>query len=182
MPAVGGHYRRTYSLSLDCIASARERPYPRPREPLTQRPLNQTTPQKSEALWEHIPSSPVMPPSSPAAESFRLLALPKNNRSKRSLEWACLNARVVHRSTISEEPEEDMDVPSLVMDTESADAGEETEIDEAVTPDISSHCLTVPCRSPSPMISKTTKAIRQDAPEEDMEAAIALLGFMGGRD
>lgn len=191
-PVINGHYRRTYdpitsrtNLSLDCIATARERPSPRPRDPLSNRSLKQTLPRKPDNLWEHIPSSPIMPPSSPATERIRLSALPGRSKSKRSLEWACLNARVGRRSrnTIQEEDEDDLDIPMLIRDTESADAeGEETEVDEAVTPDISSHSLSVPTDMPSPTASKTKKNANSNAPEEEMEAAIALLGFMGGRD
>jgi hypothetical protein len=44
-------------------------------------------------LWQHIPSSPQAPPSSPAAEKARFTALPTRARSLRSLEYACANAR-----------------------------------------------------------------------------------------
>lgn len=79
--------------------------------------------------------------------------------------------------------EEDMDVPPLIIDTASGDAeGDETEADEAITPDISAHFLNTSVDIPSPTVSGTRKEGKANAPEEEMEAAIALLGFMGGQD
>ena len=94
-----------------------------------------------------------------------------------------MKARAVRRSkdTIPEEADGDNDIPPLIMDTADAD-GEETEVDEAVTPDISSHSLVAPSDSTSPLLSKSSKATNPNAEQEEMEAAIALLGFMGGRD
>lgn len=53
-----------------------------------------TTPSRAnEDLWQLIPSSPLQPPSSPAAEKDRFLTLPEKAYSRRSLEYACANAR-----------------------------------------------------------------------------------------
>ena len=45
-------------------------------------------------LWEHIPSSPLLPPSSPSDDAARFAALPPSSKVLRSLEWACAKDRV----------------------------------------------------------------------------------------
>lgn len=177
-------------ISLDCVASAHERPsYTRPespvRSPLTPRRVNTSrryfSPEKPENIWDHIPSSPPVQPSSPTAESVRIAALPKRSKTLRSLEWACAKARAGR--IIEEEPEEDdWDVPMLVLDKESrhgrVDNGEETEAEEyeAITPDVSAVHLTPIQLSPGSLTNQKKSPL-----SGDMEAAMALLGFMGRR-
>lgn len=157
------------------------------RPPLTPRRNNtlryfSTPTTLSSNLWDHIPSSPPAPPSSPGADSIRLASLPKQSKRLRSLEWACAKARV---GKIQEELEdEESDIPMLVLDCEGKDTdtdvgGEETETEEyeAVTPDVSAVQLTTPQSSPGVLNHKMDDA----APSQDMEAAMALLGFMGPR-
>ncbi|KAH6916642.1 hypothetical protein BKA70DRAFT_1555289 [Coprinopsis sp. MPI-PUGE-AT-0042] len=47
-----------------------------------------------EHIWDHMPSSPLVPPS-PATSDYA--EYPKNSRSKRTLEWACAAARASER-------------------------------------------------------------------------------------
>lgn len=191
-PAGKKHLARSGSaISLDCVVSARERrTTPEPasprRPPLTPRrvnahrryqPPNQSPPRN---LWDHIPSSPPAMPSSPAADSMRLSALPRRTKSLRSLEWACAKARGSKQLHPDVLDEEDYDVPTLVLDGahRGADVDEEdTEPEEfeAITPDVSAAQL-VPLQSQSPLATKHQNDI---APPQDMEAAMALLGFMG---
>ncbi|KZT75041.1 hypothetical protein DAEQUDRAFT_807305 [Daedalea quercina L-15889] len=182
------------AISLECFARARERRSTLeitspPRPPLTPRRINSLRRHQSPNqlpppthLWDHIPSSPPLPPSSPGADSMRLSALPRRTRSLRSLEWACAKARgnkSLHPDVLDEE---DYDVPMLVLDGEARDAdmdGEDTETEEyeAITPDVSAMHLDTSLQSPTAMLGK--KRGDDAAPAQDMEAAMALLGFMG---
>ncbi|KAH9937270.1 uncharacterized protein B0H18DRAFT_969856 [Fomitopsis serialis] len=194
-PAHSGkrHLSRTGSaISLDCVVSSRERKStPEPevaspvRPPLTPRRVNALRRYASPNclppptnLWEHIPSSPPAPPSSPGVDGMRLSALPRRTKSLRSLEWACAKARgnkTPHPDVLDEE---DYDVPMLILDGEPRGAdgdGEETETEEyeAITPDVSAVQLQSP---PASLLNKRDDDV---APAQDMEAAMALLGFMG---
>ena len=111
---------------------------------------------------------------------MRLSALPRRTKSLRSLEWACAKARGNKKLHPDALDEEDYDVPMLMLDGahRGADVDEEdteTEEFEAITPDVSAAQL-VPLRSQSPLAAKHKIDI---APPQDMEAAMALLGFMG---
>lgn len=131
-------------------------------------------------LWDHIPSSPPAMPSSPGGDSMRLSALPRRTKSLRSLEWACAKARGSKKPHPDVLDEEDFDVPMLVLDGQhrGVDVEEEdteTEEFEAITPDASSAQL-------DPFQDQSSPAARHKndiAPPQDMEAAMALLGFMG---
>ncbi|CCM03122.1 uncharacterized protein FIBRA_05243 [Fibroporia radiculosa] len=175
------------TISLDCIASSREKPMvqsgaPPLRPPLTPRrpgrSKNAVSPtRESTNLWDHIPSSPPALPSSPGAESMRLAAIPERSRRLRSLEWACAKARAGRSS--HDNRVVDCDVPPLVLDgskdTDMYFEGDDTETEEyeAITPDVSSMQLTTLQASPGVLMAKKDDA----APPADMEAAMALLGF-----
>ncbi|KAH9836954.1 uncharacterized protein C8Q71DRAFT_907021 [Rhodofomes roseus] len=187
------HLTRSESaISLDCVVSARERrvtpePASPTRPPLTPRRINAirryASPSRAPPtnIWEHIPSSPPVAPSSPSADSVRFSALPRRTKSLRSLEWACAKARgnkIPHPDVLDEE---DCDVPMLVLDGEARGAGAdgddtETEEYEAITPDVSAVHLD---GLQSPTVSLPSKRDDDVAPAQDMEAAMALLGFMG---
>ena len=113
---------------------------------------------------------------------MRLSALPRRTKSLRSLEWACAKARGNKKLHPDALDEEDHDVPMLVLDGEhrGTDADEddtETEEFEAITPDVSAAQLApLQNQSESPLAVRYKDDI---APPQDMEAAIALLGFMG---
>ena len=111
---------------------------------------------------------------------MRLSALPRRTKSLRSLEWACAKARGSKQLHPDVLDEEDYDVPTLVLDGEhrGADMDEddtEPEEFEAITPDVSAAQLD-PLHNQSPLATKHQNDI---APPQDMEAAMALLGFMG---
>jgi len=137
--------RRSSSFSLDCIASARERKEGTKRNtrpPLTPK-RNPQVPNRSRSpdtggLWEYLPSSSPAPPSSPSAESAFLSALPQRSKTMRSLEWACAKERATRKHRVLES---DDDVPALELDAVEAmlegDCGEDTEVDEAITPNTS---------------------------------------------
>ncbi|KZT02426.1 uncharacterized protein LAESUDRAFT_815280 [Laetiporus sulphureus 93-53] len=188
----GNMSRQGSRLSLDCIVSSRERPTAPdipslPQPPLTPHRINlrmmrrPITPLKQpKKLWEYIPSSPPAPPSSPTADSQRLAALPKSSRTLRSLEWACAKARAEKK--VEGDADEDLDVPQLVLDGETRGGqhdGNDTEVEdhEAITPD-NSICEMVTYQSPFGALGEGTD---EKAPSVDMEAAMALLGFMGKR-
>lgn len=178
-------------ISLDSIASSRELPgnclggIPE-RPPLTPRRINMkkivVSPTKPMVnLWEHIPSSPPAPPSSPSADSLRFATLPTHSKKTRSLEWACAKARA-ERNPKDQDADNDFDVPMLILDgaakhpdTDAGGDDTETEEYEAITPDVSAVQLTTP-QSPVGVHMKN-----EVHPAEDVEAAIALLGFMSKR-
>ncbi|OJA19580.1 putative protein 12 [Rhizopogon vesiculosus] len=160
----------SFPVSLDKIAQLTERPsLPSSppianRAPFTPRTPNVRTqsPTSPSELWKHIPSSPVIPPSSPGAEEARLAVLPLRSKTWRSLEWACLKARRDRRV-----PGED-DLPSL--SSLSHGDGSDDGSYEVHTP-ASSVNLDL---SPKNLFSDSSKC-RQS---EDVEAAMTLLGFM----
>ncbi|TFK18706.1 hypothetical protein FA15DRAFT_675089 [Coprinopsis marcescibilis] len=77
--------------SLDRIATRTEmRNHHSPRTPRRQAAASN---HGSGAIWDHMPSSPLVPPS-PASSGSEYLDFTKNSRSKRTLEWACAAARV----------------------------------------------------------------------------------------
>ncbi|KAH9942939.1 hypothetical protein B0H21DRAFT_749054 [Amylocystis lapponica] len=189
------HSRQGAGLSLDCIASLRERrtaphipsvPGDPLRPPLASR-LNMARSVKladkpDADLWEHIPSSPPAPPSSPAAESVRLSVLPARSRTMRSLEWACAKARAGGNVQEDMDMDMDCDVPPLILDVAPRDTemDEDTDVEdfEAITPDASAAQIQL-TPSPSPVHTSKKKKKGSAPPEADMEAAMALLGFMG---
>lgn len=178
------------AISLDCVVSAHERrttpgPVSPRRPPLTPRrvnanrryqPPNQSPPKN---LWDYIPSSPPTMPSSPSGDSVRLSALPGRTKSLRSLEWACAKARGSKKPHPDVLDEEDYDVPMLVLDGQhrGTDSDDDTEPEEfeAITPDTSATQLDL-FQGQSPAMKHKDDI----APRQDMEAAMALLGFMGG--
>ncbi|GBE77761.1 predicted protein [Sparassis crispa] len=175
------------AISLDCIASARERPAHPPsnfgamRPPLTPHRLNTANifslpSRQSTALWEHIPSSPPALPSSPMAESARFSVLGIHSKTARSLEWACAKARAAGTQGDGDVPMLDLDRASdTVTGGGDDDSDTETEDFEVITPDASAIQL-------FPMVSSPGAARRKvqaTPPAEEMEAAMALLDFMG---
>jgi hypothetical protein len=153
--------------------------------------MNRQTPQFTDKneLWEHMPSSPIAPPSSPSAESVRLSAFPSRFKTKTSLEWACAKARADKLKgdddlfNITEVDHRDGGCEEMETDYET-----DTEVEEAVTPDSSTHL------SPGFEFSYEHKhnivlpqgkenidpnLFPEYHPSEDVEAAMVLLGFMG---
>lgn len=189
------------ALSLDRVASSHELPYkaksssatrPAPCPPVTPRrrvPANRPT--KVE-IWEHIPSSPPTRPSSPGLGE-PLLAMEPCTKRFRTLEWACANARAGRRATIRAKaaaarppPKGNDDVPMLVLDgpprgkspspSDDTETSEDDEDDEAITPNVSTELLPSFLLPDAPVGPTKGKKAGQG---EDMEAAMALLGFMG---
>ncbi len=175
----------------------------RARSPTGERPVTPGPSSRSDQteipLWEHIPSSPLMVPSSPSEDAARFAYLPPNSKMLRSLEYACAKDRLKRRRNLSllEDTRdgmymEDGDVPGLVLDDRSEMTVDDT--DELITPDTS---LTIDPTviqgdvSPTPFTGRSTRAARKQAPSrrrndknnvqelpaEDVEAAMALLGF-----
>ena len=114
-------------------------------------------------------------------------------RRLRSLEWACANARAGRRAMARVKAlgvkravaGADGDVPMLVLDGAARDdaapsSGDDTETeddeDEAITPNVSVELL--PAFSLSSEDGVPERAAKP-AKGKDMEAAMALLGFMG---
>jgi hypothetical protein len=184
------------TISLDSIAGLHEKPagptvaINSQRPPLTPHKTNRRSYSSTEKtdLWEHMPSSPIAPPSSPGAESFRFSALPFPSLTKKSLEWACAKARAGKQG----EDDELLDIAEVDQREDShemeTDDETETEVDEAVTPDSSADL------SPGFDISYKHKQhvvlpggkenvdpnfFPEYHPSEDVEAAMVLLGFMG---
>lgn len=154
-------------------------------------------------LWEHIPSSPPMPPSSPTEDVARFAYLPPHSKMLRSLEYACAKDRLkrYRNPWLEEEPREtmyagvadDADVPGLVLDDRSEETVEEA--DDIITPDTSLtmdpatviqgdisptrftgwNTVSTP-RRVSARQHKDQEGVQQ-VPAEDVEAAMALLGF-----
>ncbi|KAJ3555430.1 hypothetical protein NM688_g2584 [Phlebia brevispora] len=145
-------------------------------------------------IWEHIPSSPPLPPSSPSDDAARFAFLPPSSRLLRSLEYACAKDRLKRRKFpwLLEEPEggeHDADVPGLDLDEPSEETADE--VDEVITPENS---LTMESRveimqgDVSPTSRRAEARARaltggqerddvKQVPAEDVEAAMALLGF-----
>lgn len=191
--------RRHSSLNLDMIASAHEvrdtlhAKSSRTRAPLTPRKNIPKYPHtdyqeieepaaasdKSD-LWEHLLSSPPMPPSSPAAERILVSALPPKWKATRSLEWACAKDRAGRKKKPSPLHNEtgdtsiDTDVPGLDLDCD--DTHTESD-DELMTPDMSMIMPVIELTPPRHRRVDIKERSRGRVPAEDVEAAMALLGF-----
>lgn len=187
--------RRNSAISLDSVASSRERrdspdflrPPLTPRKNLSSRTFS-LAPQPPQGkdyethLWDHLLSSPLLPPSSPTKETDILSNLPSRSKTMKSLEWACAKDRIGRagktkkRSTKRRETEvmpqveeERAGVPELDLD--SLDDGTEPD-DTLITPDNSMLLsVTESCDS------QNTEFKKEDPRAEDVEAAMALLGF-----
>ncbi|CAL1695046.1 unnamed protein product [Somion occarium] len=184
------------SLSLDRIAASRERrdlSSRVSRSPLTPKANRAYTDQIPPAtdIWDHIPSSPQAPPSSPGAESARLSKLPSGSKTLRSLEWACAKARA--EGMMEHDSDDDFDVPVTDYDPPRAthtstivkmeemvlDDGHDTDVDldEAITPNTSVELpsvLVTPTRHYGRLRSKENNS---PLPAEQVEAAMTLLVF-----
>ncbi|KAH7886103.1 hypothetical protein F5I97DRAFT_1202517 [Phlebopus sp. FC_14] len=178
------------AISLDRIAELSERPnIPSqttevPRTPLTPRTINvgknSTTPRSPLNLWKYIPSSPIVPQSSPSQEEERMAILPSQAKTFRSLEWACLKARRDKR--FDDDRDELPSLPSLDHGVHFEGERTETEFDDLVAPNTSDN---VARRAPHCEVHSGTRAAAQNnslvvskSPQsEDVEAAMTLLGF-----
>ncbi|KAI0095081.1 hypothetical protein BDY19DRAFT_902108 [Irpex rosettiformis] len=188
--------RRDSSLSLDSIAASREKKealtYPRPPFTPRKNTLRNTTTfnpqwmQNKDAiddkpyLWDLLPSSPQLPPSSPTKETDLLSALPPQSKTMKSLEWACAKDRVGRRKKTQQVlydvgEEDDPDIPELVLDSV---GGDDTDIDDdMITPDNSMSMSFLPRRQRTSSLDSKTSISGEDTPDEDVEAAIVLLKF-----
>ena len=188
--------RRDSSISLDSIATSREKKealtYPRPpftprKNTLThmatfiQRMQSSSADDDKPYLWDLLPSSPQLPPSSPTKETDLLSALPPQSRTMKSLEWACAKDRVGRRKKARrvlrevEEEEESPDVPELMLDSP---GGDDTDLDDdMITPDNSVSMTYSPGRPRTNSLDSTKSRTSEDTLDEDVEAAIALLKF-----
>ena len=183
--------RRHSSFSLDSVVSSREKkenqPQAQARPPLTpRRPVVKARrPQTAEpsggngCLWDHLLSSPRLPPSSPSKEKELLSTLPPQAKTLKSLEWACAKDRAGRRRqeakpdrrALDKVEEESRGVPELDLD---ALPGDDTDgEDELVTPDTSVLVSTVYVYEDAESLSIKDS----EPPAEDVEAAMALLGF-----
>ncbi|KAG1754882.1 uncharacterized protein EDB91DRAFT_1095977 [Suillus paluster] len=175
----------SFSVSLDKIAQLAERPsspsslLTTNQAPLTPRTPNmraRSSPSPSE-LWKHIPSSPAVPQSSPGAEEARLVGLPSQSKTWRSLEWACLKARRDRRVDGGEEEDDLPCLPSL-----SHGGGSDDGSCEALTPDSSVNINLSPQSNSSSREDDNNKGLfsgsSKPCQSEDVEAAMTLLGFM----
>ena len=136
-------------------------------------------------IWEHIPSSPHLPPSSPSDDAARFAVLPPSSRLLHSLEWACAKDRMNrrrhrHRAEDDEPAQEekrprrarkkarggkvraalgrtDAEIPSLELDAVS-NPPSEGEVEELITPDTS---LTM---DPNPAVVHAHTHASNDAP------------------
>lgn len=185
--------RRDPTVSLDSIAAFREKKealtYPRP--PFTPRKntvanLASSTERMDigddkSSLWDLLPSSPQLPPSSPTKETTLLSALPPQSRTMKSLEWACAKDRVGRRKKTQdmlrdleedEDDDDEQDVPDLMLDST---GGDDTDIDEdMITPDNSMSLSTIPIperHRTSSLESRKGKA-DEDTPNEDVESTL----------
>ena len=186
------HSRLQSTASLDRIASLHEKPTGptivstlMPQTPLIPRNANGKVHASLEGdqLWQHMPSSPIIPPSSPAAESARMSILSSRSKTRKSLEWACAKARAgkydEELDCIPEAKTREQSRGDRLTDSEET----ESELEEAITPDSSANF------SPGFLIMKNSISLQGkenlDANlclghhQEDLEAAVALLGFMG---
>ncbi|EGN93136.1 hypothetical protein SERLA73DRAFT_78978 [Serpula lacrymans var. lacrymans S7.3] len=187
------------TISLDHIAELCERPSVPlcstpskvTRPPLTPRSRrahrNFTTPPSGRGIWNHMPSSPIAPQSSPSIEEARLAVLPSRSKTFRSLEWACLKARRLKQI----DDDENDELPQLSLSNTSTDNGEETDTDveELVTP-IAKNIPLPPCNklkhgkrtlSSKDKENRPVTVVGGSRQSEDVEAAMLLLGFMGRR-
>ncbi|KII94074.1 hypothetical protein PLICRDRAFT_171752 [Plicaturopsis crispa FD-325 SS-3] len=152
------------TLSLDSIASLSERP----TLPFHSRPP--LSPRSAGDLLSHMPSSPILPPTSPSVDTARLSVLPRRSKTMRSLEWACAKARAGAggRENIP---------PSPVYETDEG-TNTDTEVEEAVTPDASAHLSMLPAFAWKGKGKMKGEEGQQEQEFEDVDAAMVLLGFM----
>lgn len=190
------------TISLDQIAGLHEKftvsTINSDKPPLTPRNSNRRAFKSSSnhknALWDHMPSSPIAPPSSPSADSARLSILPQRSKTKKSLEWACAKARAEGRGddegALPDIPEVQRDEDRCEEMGSDQETDTDSELDEAITPDGSANfspgfSISLDCKGDL----KTSLGKENIDPNffprrhesEDMEAAIVLLGFMGPR-
>lgn len=185
-------------VSLDRIAGLHEKPtgpitIPNalPQTPLTPRNTNRqvNTSLEYDQLWQHMPSSPLIPPSSPAADSARMSILPSRSKTMKSLEWACAKARAGRYEEGDEElgciPEAESVEQSCEDMLTDDETDTESELDEVVTPDGSTNFspgFVIPEDSTVPHWKKNTGTkLFAGHQQEDLDAAVALIGFMGRR-
>lgn len=188
--------RRNPSYTLDSIASRRERmdsrPPLRPRKHVANQAADgfdfSDNDWRPENIYDLIPSSPLQPPSSPAAECTLFSGLPPTSKMVRSLEFACAKDRADRRRRANmkkglvdsdveyeEEMHMDFDVPELYLD-----GGSDSEGEFMITPDTSLQSVMVSprlLRTPSPKGKGKEKA--GPVLHADEEAARALLAFRG---
>ncbi|KZP28808.1 hypothetical protein FIBSPDRAFT_992917 [Athelia psychrophila] len=171
------------SISLDNIAGLHE------REIKDTTPSTPSKPQRSasfgdhDEIWAHMLSSPCVPPSSPSAERVRMLAVPPNSRTRRSLEWACARARA--DKSRWKEGLLDVEDDKQTEVSEETDNETESEADEAITPNASANfCnFATPYESNGHLNFHDNQNVDSKAHAaslaSDVEAAMLLLGFMG---
>ncbi|OCH94692.1 hypothetical protein OBBRIDRAFT_788947 [Obba rivulosa] len=165
----GLHSRKP--ISLDGVMSGRERPSSK-RPPLAckSRVRNRLTTEEGN-LWDHIPSSPPAPPSSP---SFELETLSAGPRAAMSLEWACAKARAGRRGTSASTLNEDLDVPEFKLNGIKPEAEDVVMEDGDFEGATGGNALGLQWNQ---IPEAPQKESQQALPEEDLEAAITLLGF-----
>lgn len=197
------------TLSLDHIAGLYEKPAgptitttTSQRPPLTPRNTSRRTyapfDNNKNELWQHMPSSPIGPPSSPSADSVRLSILPSRFQTKKSLEWACAKARAERQSG-----QDDGTLPSIAevdqhdgldqcgeMETDN-ETDTESELEEAITPNASANFspgFDLPCKRKEHIVVLPRGKENIDPnlfpghhQSQDVEAAMVLLGFMSRR-
>ena len=93
-PSPSATSKSTSCPSLDHVASRSELRVAAPRTPSRRH-------NPSGAIWENMPSSPLVPPISPPPREF--IDFGKNTRTRRTLEWACAAARVAEKDNHSSE-------------------------------------------------------------------------------
>ncbi|KAI0079621.1 hypothetical protein K474DRAFT_1705527 [Panus rudis PR-1116 ss-1] len=212
MKRPGSLLSRSSSFSLDRIAASRERndiassSSQLTRPPLSPKKSRNQLDSSNDDLWEHIPSSPRHPPSSPTMETERLSALPPNSKLLRSLEWACAKDRVERRrSGAAEEspvrshrkvpdssskscvpaPHLSFDEVMTAMDEMVHDDGHDTDTDtdEIITPNASLLVadFTTPSRYYNTLKGEESGGVLEELKSPclpaEHEAAMALLGF-----
>lgn len=195
------------SISLDSIAEARQRPTPNtPPKRVRRTTIPVERPSDSQELWQLMQSSPNAPPSSPGIDSLLMSSLPATSKTKRSLEWACAQARAGRKKRKRRHGAHDIrDVPPLrslhleaVKESEDASMSD-TEVEELVTPNSSMDLpqLRTPVRLPVRRLQEDWDFDEDDDVEsrkenvgvdecdgaapskkkKDVEAAITLLDF-----
>ena len=142
------------TISLDRIAGLHEKPAGPTistasvqRPPLTPRNTNRRTypsfNDDKNKLWDHMPSSPIAPPSSPSEDKVRFSILPTRFKARKSLEWACAKARADRQTAHDEDDDELLTIAcrgddgfgSLCEEMETDDETDtDPEVEEAVTP------------------------------------------------
>lgn len=182
----GSQFRCNRSYTLDSVVSRRERRDTRPPLQPRHRVVNRaadgydflTDDGLPENIYDLIPSSPLQPPSSPAAECRFFSDLPSTSKVKRSLEYACARDRAERRKRAhmkKRAEEENWDIPGLDLDDSEES---ETEAEDLITPDSSLQSMTVPLDLlNTPRRADKGKAKRVLCADE--EAARALLAFRG---